>query len=298
MMSKTDWSDYPYFLAIAQTGTLRAAAELLGTTHATVSRHLDNLEADFNTRLVERSNEGARLTLAGQALLPLIQQAETAIQGAQRKLSGLDKEAAGKIRLSMPPSLAYNVLPPMLTGFMSAYPDIDLDITVTDQFQDISRSESDVSIRVANAVDDNVLGRKLVQYWSGIYASAEYIRDVLPHAGPNGEGLTWFNWGAYQPKPDWVKNSPFPKARVKHHVAAGLMQMHLVLNGAGMSYLPCYGEYFEAGLQMVPGTQPFADRSIWLLLHSDLKDTLRVRLLVEYLADAIKAKRAMFEKPD
>lgn len=295
MTETPDWADMPFFLAIAQTGSLRAAAQLLNSTHATVSRHLASLESAYAVRLFERSVDGLTLTLAGQELLPLAQQAECAVIGARRRLQGLDSEAAGSVRLSVPPSLAYNILPPIFAEFIAQYPNIDLKITVTDQFQDIARSETDVSVRVANAVNDDVLGRKLVQYWSGIYASESYINEVLPNAGPKGEGLTWIDWAGFEPRPDWIKSSPFPNASLRHEAAAGLMQMHLVLNGVGMSNLPCYAQAYEAGLRLVPNTETYPDRNIWLLLHSDLKDTMRVRLLVEFLAKALKSRRALFE---
>jgi len=140
-----------------------------------------------------------------------------------------------------------------------------------------------------------VLGRKVIQYWAGIYASKTYIRDVFPSAGPKGQGLTWIGWGDVETMPEWVKTSPFPRADIKHTVREGIMQMYMVENGMGITQLPCYAQHYCPELQLMPGTTLQPDRNIWLLLHGDLKDTVRVRLLVDFIADELKKLRPMFE---
>ena len=115
MKDASEWADFPYFLAVAQTGSLRAAAQRLGSTHATVSRHLESLETAYGITLFNRSVDGLSLTLAGDELLPRAQQAEIAVIGARRRLSGLDREAKGDVRIYVPGSLAFNILPGIFT---------------------------------------------------------------------------------------------------------------------------------------------------------------------------------------
>jgi DNA-binding transcriptional LysR family regulator len=75
MVRAMDWAELPYFLAVARAGSLRAAAEHVGGTHATVDRHLKSLEASFGVRLFERTRAGLALTTAGEALVPLAEAA-------------------------------------------------------------------------------------------------------------------------------------------------------------------------------------------------------------------------------
>lgn len=290
-----DWADLPYFLAIANEGSFRAAAAHLGSTHATVSRHLESLERTYGARLFNRSVEGLSLTLAGEELLPMAVRAEEAVLDARRRLTGLDREASGRVRVSVPPSLAYNILPEIFADFALEYPDIDLQIVVTNLFEDLARNETDVSVRVAFGVTDDVLGRKVLQYHGAVLASADYIKRHMPDAGPKGEGLTWLGWGNRAEERAWVKNSPFPAAEIRHVAREGIMQMHLASQGMGMTSLPYYARHFSPNLRIVPGTTTYPDRSIWLLLHSDLRDSVRVRLFVEFIARELKKRREMFE---
>ena len=89
-----NWAELPYYLAVARKGSLRSAADSLGATHATVDRHLKSLEASFSVRLFDRTRTGLALTEAGEALVPLAEEAEMAVIAARRRLSGLDREAA------------------------------------------------------------------------------------------------------------------------------------------------------------------------------------------------------------
>jgi DNA-binding transcriptional LysR family regulator len=96
-----DWNGLPYFLAVARRGSLRGAAEEIGATHATINRNLRALETAYGVRLFERTARGVRLTEAGALLLPEAEAAEQAIIAARRRVQGLDREAAGLIRIHL-----------------------------------------------------------------------------------------------------------------------------------------------------------------------------------------------------
>lgn len=80
-----DWADLRIFLAIAQTGSLRRAADLLGVAQPTVSRHLQRLESDLGLRLFDRAQDGHRLTKDGEELLPGIRDVENAVDRVQQQ---------------------------------------------------------------------------------------------------------------------------------------------------------------------------------------------------------------------
>lgn len=291
------WADMPYFLAIARTGSLRAAATELKSNHATVRRRLGALEACYGTKLFERSVDGFSLTPAGYEILPRAEAAEREIASARRQLTGLDSEAAGLVRVSVPPSLAYDVLAPLFAEFANLHPDIEIEIDMTNRFQDLARHETDVSVRIAYEVSDDVVGRRVVTYAKGIYASADYIERNRSGFEKRGEGLQWIGWGDREPNPEWIRNSPFPKASLRHTVREGSLHLNLARGGMGITYLPCYAASQFPELQLAPGTEVALDRSIWLLLHADLRRTTRVRLFVDHLALRLRQNKALFLGP-
>lgn len=292
-----DWAKIPYFLAVARTGSLRAAALQLKVSHATVDRNIRGLEDDYGIRLFDRTIGGLDLSDAGEALIPLAEEAESALIAGRRRVTGLDHEARGTVRLSIPSGLMGVELAAILAEFEQVYPEIELRIAVTNRVENINRSEADVSLRFAHQVDDDVVGRKVLQYAGGVFASQAYIDRVWSNAGPHGEGLQWIGWGDTAKVPDWVKASPFPKARVRYSVGSPTLIAQMVAAGMGMSNLPWFSTNWIPELTLMPGTTPYLDRSVWLLMHSDLRRTTRVRVLVDHLAAGLKARRQLFLGP-
>ena len=190
-MRLMDWEQVPYFLAVARTGSLRRAAEQLNANHGTIDRHIKALEAAYGVQLFSRTRKGLTLTSAGELFLPIAEEAETALISARRRLSGLDREESGTVRVSMPPILAYHIMAPIFARFSEAYPNINLEIRITDQFEDIAGFETDVSIRAAYEVQEDVVGRRMFPLAVGIFASQTYLDRHLPSAGAQGEGLHW-----------------------------------------------------------------------------------------------------------
>ncbi len=90
-----DWKSLPAFLAVARHGSLRAAAEHMGGTHATLRRQVEALEAQLGTQLFRRGTDGLSLTAAGRRLLPQALEAEAALLKGFNAVQGLDREAAG-----------------------------------------------------------------------------------------------------------------------------------------------------------------------------------------------------------
>ncbi len=289
-----DWSGLPYFLAVARNGSLRGAADALDATHATVDRHLRALETAYGVRLFDRTPRGLILTQAGETLIPQAEEAEAAVIAARRQLTGLDREPAGLIRLTMPPGLAFDVMAPILGTFTAKHPQIELDIDISNRIQSLERAEVDVSVRVGFSVDDDVVGRKVAQTAARVYASQSYLDRNWSDRGPQGQGLSWIGWGD---EGAWVKETAFPRARLRHAVRGFYMQVNLVRAGLGMARLPVYFETVFPDLVPVPGVAPWLDRSVWILLHSDLRRTKRVRLLVDHMAKELKERRSLFLGP-
>ena len=287
-----DWKSLPAFLCVARAGSLRAGAEQMGGTHATVRRQIEGLEAQLGTRLFRRNAAGLSLTAAGRRLLPQALEAEAALLKGFSAVKGLDREASGRIRLSADPMTAHLLLAPVLADFAALYPDIDIELKLSYAVDSIEKDETDISIRHVTDVAEDVVGRKLYPLSLGIFASRGYIDSALPRAGAKGSGLTWIGYGDI---PDWqsfVAATPFGDAQVRHVVAESEMHLHLARAGAGMTFLPTWVASVFPELQRVPGTKLDQSRATWVLLHGGLRRVKRARLLVDYLCAALLESRA------
>lgn len=289
-----DWKSLPAFLAVARSGSLRAGAEQLDGNHATVRRQIEALEAQLGTTLFRRTAGGLTLSAAGRRLLPRALDAEAALLRGFSAVKGLDREAAGRIRLSADPMTAHYMLAPVLAEFAALYPDIEIELKLSYDLDSIEKDETDISVRHVVGVSEDAIGRKLFPLSIGVFAARSYIDSALPHAGAKGKGLTWLGYGDVPELAQMIAASPYPKARVRHIVTDPQMHLHMARAGAGMTFLATWVQAVFPELQQVPGTRLDRQRSTWVLLHGGLRRVRRARLLVDFLYDALLERRAEF----
>ncbi len=291
MTKSLDWDHLRVFLAALRAGSLRGASEALGVNHATVNRAIRGLEDSLGTRVFDRSAEGLTLTQPGELLIAQAEEVERQTQIIGRRLTGLDATPTGTVRVSIAPSLAQGFLAPILAGFSAEFPDISIQIIATNQVSDLARHEADVSIRVAHEVSDDVVGRRLTRYALGVFAAPAYLERIgLPMVG-DGTGAHWIGW---REDHSWVAESPYPKARVSHILPEVYMQAEAAANGLGLIWVPVFLGDQHAGLVRVPGAPVQLDRSIWILLHGDLRRTARVRAFVDFATAQVLSQKQAF----
>ena len=288
-----NWDDLKYFLAVARTGTLRGGADSIRANHTTLARRLTIMEERLGSRLFDRSKAGLVLTQLGEDLMPHAERVEDEMTAASRVIVGRDARPKGTVYVTMPHGLAMTSIMDDLTAFAELYPDITLNMTFTNDVADLTRREADVSLRVAHEVTDDVVGRKLVQMSQAAYCTGDYARRITDNGG---EGLHLIGW--HEPEGDttakWVRESYYPNARLRHRVSELVPLITLAASGLGMAYLACNLGDRHPGLVRAPFQKPLAYRSLWLLLHRDLRNTARVRLFVDFLAARIKSRRNEF----
>ncbi|MES0879813.1 LysR family transcriptional regulator [Roseibium sp. SCP14] len=288
-----NWDDLKYFLAVARTGTLRGGADSIGANHTTLARRVEVMEERVGSRLFDRSKSGLVLTQLGEDLLPYAERVEEEMTAASRVIVGRDAVPKGTIHISLPHGLAMTSIMDDLALFSDRYPDINLNMNFTNNVVDLTRREADVSLRVANEVTEDVVGRKLVQMSQAAYCTKDYAQKVRNNGG-EGLSLIGFHEPDTETTAPWIKDSCYPKAKLRHRVSDIVPLITLAASGMGMAYLACNLGDRHPGLIRAPFQKPLPYRSIWLLLHKDLKNTARVRLFVDFLAGQIKSRRNEF----
>ncbi|AVR94641.1 LysR family transcriptional regulator [Pseudoduganella armeniaca] len=284
-----DWDDYRYFLAVADAGSLSAAARRLGQSHSTILRRLDKLEAALAVRLFERFQTGYVLTAAGDELQALLAPLAQQLADVERQVGGRDTQLAGTIRITTTDTLLQALLLPALADFRRAYPGIALQVTVNNSFLNLTRREADVAIRPTNTPPDNLVGRKL-----GRVQTAPYSTSPRTPAD---------DWTAY----DWVA----PDEALAHLAQARWLREHVpserwvfsadtlvgmaaaVEAGIGAGMLLCLLADARPNLIRLAPPPPALDTDVWLLTHPDLRRVSRIRALTEFLAKALATHPAL-----
>ncbi|WP_043176254.1 LysR family transcriptional regulator, partial [Pseudomonas aeruginosa] len=174
-----DWNDLRFFLELQRSGRLLTAAKRLGTTHATVARHIENIERDLGTQLFAQHTGGYQLTPAGQALLKHAEAMENTALLAQEEMSQ-SISPLGQIRIGVTEGLGSVFLAPRLAQLMRHYPGLEVELVSVPRFVSITNREADIAISLDRPSADLVITRLLTRYRLALFASPAYLEQAPP----------------------------------------------------------------------------------------------------------------------
>ncbi len=287
-----DWDDLRVFLALARAGSARGAARDLRVTHPTVSRRLGGLEELLGARLFERMPEGYALTEAGEEVLGLAVQMEEQVQEMGRRVLGRDARLSGRLRVTLPGVFANRLLMPDFKAFQDAHPRVELEVETSYAMADLSRREADVAVRCTISPPEDLVGHRLMHHASAAYASLEYLAEHDPVNAP--ADCRWLGW-AEDANHVWVKENAYPDVPVQGIMSDPEVRVAACKAGMGMAKLSCFVADREPDLRRLPPGEPDGRMEIWILTHPDLKNTLRVRSFMEFLARVMDRRRDLME---
>ncbi|OHX14201.1 LysR family transcriptional regulator [Chromobacterium sphagni] len=282
-----DWNDVRFFLALQRCGKLLGAARQLGTTHATVARHIAALEAELGQPLFVQQADGYMLTAAGRNLLPLAESLEnTASQMLDHARRG-HAEVSGLVRVGAPEGLGALFLAKHLPVLMARYPGLEIDLVAVPRFVSITSREVDIAIALERPQANLVVTRKLTDYCLGLYATPAYLAahpPIVEREDLNGHAIL-----AY------VDDLLFSRELMFHHglcrnpsmplrSTSVVAQREAALADGGIVVLPYYMTFDDARLaQILPELRIV--RSYWISARSNIRRTLRYRVVWDYVVE-------------
>lgn len=280
-----DWNALKIFLAIEQAGSLAGAARALGVNHSTVFRRLNALEKDLGSRLFERQSGGYALTPLGEELRDIANRVDGAFNDMERHIAGRDVQPKGKVRITAPNNLAYRYLPDYLADFNRSYPDIKVELLVSNLEVNMNSRQADIAVRVTDAPPEHLVGRQVRSIGWSVYGSAAYREK---YGFPDDLGALQHHRligasGGMQHLPAfvWVERNlaQCVSARSDDLVAMS----SLAQSGHGLALLP--NDQQRPELEALFALPPGKTSNLWLLTHPDLRQVERIKLVMRHLAD-------------
>jgi len=204
------------FCLAAETGSFTAAANLAGVTPAAVSRSVARLEERLGVRLFVRTTRQMRLTDSGRLYYQQCRQALTQLVDAEREVTGQQSQPSGLLRISVPTPYAHYRLLPKLPAFRRLFPDVQIDVHISNRNIDFADDGFDLAIRGKAPTDSGLIARTLEEAELVVVATPDYLREAgtptslealakhdciqyqLPSSGRN---LPW----AFQRDGQWVE---------------------------------------------------------------------------------------------
>jgi DNA-binding transcriptional LysR family regulator len=285
-----DWNDLRYFLAIAREGSTLAAAKALGVSQPTVQRRLSALEESIKRQLVEHHPTGYRLTEFGKTLFPHAEDVERSITAFQRQLMSGGQELSGTLRVTCPEGTASRLLAPLIESFRAKYPELRVDLIMTDRRLDLAKGEAEVAVRMHKPGDDSLIARKIADTPWSVYASRSYIkRHGRPQRKEELDNHAVIEFGgeiAQIQASRWLRSTA-PRATIAARGNSMLGVLAAVKSGAGLAPLPMLLGGREEDLEPLLAPIPEIGSKIYIVMHSDLRRTARVRAFCEFVATEI-----------
>ncbi|MEO0389536.1 MAG: LysR family transcriptional regulator [Pseudomonadota bacterium] len=178
-----DWSLVRAFLAVADSGSLSAAARSLGQSQPTLGRHIKAAEAALGAELFVRVPSGLELTEAGRALLEPAQQMAAGAARLRAVAEGQDMRLSGTVRITASVVVSHYVLPSVLAGLRAAEPEIELELVPSDATENLIYREADIAVRMYRPTQLDVVTRKLGDEPLALYAAPDLLAR---HGMPQG----------------------------------------------------------------------------------------------------------------
>ncbi len=284
-MHKTRWSDLEFVLAVAKEGSAAAAARALGVNHATVIRRIQNFEAQWSNPIFEHRRDGYRLTEKGEVFLEAAETIGEALADLQRKAAGNEEKLGGHVRITTTDSV-FPILVREVPALKRAYPDILLDLTISNQRLDLFNREADIALRPSHQPPSDLVGRKVGVLAFGLYRPADTdpttpLQDLpwLALDNPLLDSTTGRRVSEY-----------IEKFEITARADSFVSLAQLAEEGVGCAFMPCHlGDASDRLVRVQPAPMDL-DVDVWLLSHKDILRARRVRACVDFLYGALKKR--------
>jgi DNA-binding transcriptional LysR family regulator len=171
------------FVQIVERGSLTGAAKVCGMSATMVGNHLRALEGQLGAQLLNRTTRSQSLTAFGEDYYPRCQEILRLIAETQARAQDQQLKPAGTLRITAPVSYGTAALMTVLPDFMARYPDVKVEVQLTDSIVDLAEQGFEAAIRIGELPDSGLIVRPLAPYRMMICAAPAYLRQHgTPHA--------------------------------------------------------------------------------------------------------------------
>jgi DNA-binding transcriptional LysR family regulator len=290
------WDDFRYVKAIAERRSLSGAAEALNVNHSTVFRRLGQIEQQLGSRLFERGRGGYALTPSGEDMVRLAERVGEDIIAFERKVTGQDRRPCGELRVTCSDTVLLHLLTDVLAGFRRAYPEIVIEVLISNGMLNLSKRDADVAVRATYQAPDALSGHCAGRIaWSVYGPRSKRPAPFDPHTD-----VSQYDWVAFSDHnavgraTRWLKERG-GQERIVYKVNSMLGLAEAVADGVGLALLPCFvGDTAHGLVRLCPPISQI-EGELWLLTHPDLHNAARVRAFLDFCTTELAKQRKLLE---
>nr|WP_315299998.1 LysR family transcriptional regulator [Raoultella terrigena] len=290
--------DLALFVQIVEQGSFSAVARLSGTTPSAVSRSVSRLEQEMGSKLLHRSTRKLRLSDAGKTVythaLEMLEAARLAMDAA----GSAQQVAQGKLTLSVPKAVGRFVIHPLMSEFLTRFPQVDVCLRLEDRYLDLIDDGIDLALRITHSPSPGLHGKPLMPVSHVICATPHYLRQ---HGAPqNPQDLrdhSCISLGETPADARWKfrREGKTETVQTRGRYAANhtAVRLDAVKQNLGIGSLPLFTarEALERGeiVQVLAEWEFISSYSgeLWLLWAGNKHMPARMRAMIDYLSEKI-----------
>ncbi|WP_371397301.1 LysR substrate-binding domain-containing protein [Fretibacter rubidus] len=282
-----NWEGVSEFVAVAEAESFTGAGKRLGISTAQVSRQISALESRLAVKLFYRTTRKVTITDSGQIYYTHCRQVLDGLDEAERAVTNLHQTPRGRLSLTAPVTYGESRVVPLVNDFVALYPDLKVEITLTNQMLDLVAENYDLAIRLGELSDSTMMARQLSSRTHYVCASPGYLSaHGEPHTLPELEQHNCLQgtldyWRFQESgKPQHIRVSGNIRCN------SGWSLVDAALKGIGIVQLPDY--YVRSELEtgaLLPLLERFRapDDGIWAIYPHNRQLSSKVRLLIDHL---------------
>jgi len=283
------------FVRVIERGSFSAVARELQTTQPTISKVLRALEQELGGKLISRSTRHLSLTDEGQRYYSHCREILAAVDAAEHSFQTGKESIAGPLRIGSSVSFGHLHIASRLSGFLQQYPDVHVDLQLSDQLQDLVSEGLDVTLRIGELRDSGLIARQIGTTHRVTLASPAYLaRHPAPHTPQDlaQHNCLLFNLLSSQNQWTYEKEGKRHTVRLTGNAQSNNSEAvrEMVLTGLGVALSPLWLFYddLKAG-RVVALLQDYTPQSLPIHAVSapNRRQSARVKAFVDYLADAL-----------
>ncbi len=287
----TDWSLVQSFLAVAESGSLSAAARQLGRSQPTLGRHIQTLEVSFSQQLFDRHPRGLQLSQAGSALLPMAREMQLQMYQLSLQAAGQSEALAGTVRITASVFAAHYLLPPILAEIRTKEPKIELELVPTDTSENLLFREADIALRMYRPSQLDVITQHIADLPLGIFAAKSYL---VRRGHPRTAEDLWSHDLVGYDSNDLILRSmldmgwPAQRSAFAMRCDNQATYWQLVRAGCGIGFCQSSVARADDAVEELDLGVEIAPLPLWLTAHGAMRETPRIRRVWTLLAKALQ----------
>lgn len=286
------WDLYRTFLAVLQERSLSGAARTLGLTQPTIGRHIDALEQAVGFQLFTRSQHGLAPTEGAEELRPYAEALSATAASLLRVASAQGGAVRGAVRVTASEIIGAEILPPILTELHESYPQLVIELVLSNAVEDLLRRDADIAVRMIKPTQDALVARRLGEIKLGLHAHRRYLAR---HGAPASlaelaqHTLIGFDQETAALRTIMKPAPGFRRAAFALRANSDLAQLAAIRAGFGIGVCQVRLAARDAKLVRVLPDAFELTLDTWLAMHEDLRTSPRCRVVFDALVAGLSA---------